>query len=105
MLAVTASETIKLLESNPEVLTALRENTKVFRAAVDKSEYVRCTSAVDNPICLFVLRKEVVNEKGIKDAEKVMVDIVDEVCSQDSYKKQNANERKGDCKWRSYLAC
>lgn len=80
MLAVTASETIKLLEGNPDVLTSLRENVKVFRAQMERSEYVRCTSAQDNPICLYVLRKEIIAEKGIKEEERVMADIVDEVC-------------------------
>lgn len=80
MLAVTASETIKLLEGNPDLLTSLRENVKVFRAQMEKSEYVRCTSAQDNPICLYVLRKEIIAEKGIKEEDRVMADIVDEVC-------------------------
>lgn len=80
MMAVTASETIKLLEANPDVLTSLRDHTRVFRAQMDRSEYVKCTSALDNPICIFVLRREVVSEKGIKDEERVMMDIVDEVC-------------------------
>lgn len=79
ILAVTASETIKLLEGNPDILTGLRENVKVFRAQMEKSEYVRCTSAQDNPICLYVLRKEVIAEKGIKEEDRVMADIVDEV--------------------------
>lgn len=79
MLAVTASETVKLLEGNPDVLVTLREHTRAFRAQMDRSEYVRCTSVLDNPICIFVLRREVVAEKGIKGEERVMMDIVDEV--------------------------
>ncbi|KAL7275829.1 serine palmitoyltransferase component [Rhizina undulata] len=78
MLAITASETLKLIEGNPDVLIALRENVKAFRAQMDKSEYVVCSSALENPICLFILKEEVVIGKGIEDEEKVIMDIIDE---------------------------
>jgi serine palmitoyltransferase len=78
ILAVTASETIKLLENNPDVLSVLRENIKAFRAVMDRSEYVRCTSDIENPVCMFTLKKEICG--SIADQERLMIDIVDEVC-------------------------
>ncbi|KAI5841875.1 pyridoxal phosphate-dependent transferase [Morchella snyderi] len=76
ILAVTASETIKLLENNSDVLSVLRENIKAFRAVMDRSEYIKCTSDIENPVCMFTLKKEVCG--GIADQERLMMDIVDE---------------------------
>lgn len=76
MLAVTASETIKLLEGSPDVLNTLRENARAFRAVMDRSEYVRCTSDMENPVCIFVFRREIA--AGMAEGERVMMEIVDE---------------------------
>jgi serine palmitoyltransferase len=81
MLAVTTSETLKFLDGNPQVLTALRENIKAFRAQMDKCEYVDCISSIDNPVCIFSLNREVIEGRVIENEEKILMDIVDEVCS------------------------
>jgi len=79
MLAVTTSETLKLLEGNPQVLTALRENTRAFRTQMDRCEYVECTSAMDNPVCIFILKRDGLEGRVFDNEEKILMDIVDEV--------------------------
>src|SRR3954471_17757553 len=60
MLAVTASETLGLLQSNPEFLLQCRENIKAMKAQLDpRSDWVACTSAPENPVMLFVVRPDV----------------------------------------------
>ncbi|KAF1956696.1 PLP-dependent transferase [Byssothecium circinans] len=81
LLATTASETIALLQEQPEILSGLRENVKAMRAQLDpRSDWVRCTSAVDNPILLLVLKDEVVTSKGlsVQDQNQILQDVVDE---------------------------
>ena len=83
LLSTTASETISLLQEQPELLTALRENVKAMRAMLDpRSDWVRVSSAVDNPLMLLVLKDEVVEAKklSIDDQNQVFRDVVDEVC-------------------------
>jgi serine palmitoyltransferase len=78
MLAVTTSETLKLLEGNPQVLTALRENIKAFRNQMDRCEYVECTSSLDNPVCMFILKRDGLEGRIFGNEEKILMDIVDE---------------------------
>jgi len=83
MLATTASETIALLQENPDIIVQLRENIKAMRAQLDpRSDWVKCTSSIDNPIMLLVLKPEVVASKklSIEDQEFLLQDVVDEVC-------------------------
>src|SRR5690349_3031889 len=55
MLAVTASESINLLQSNPEILLQCRENIRLMRAQLDpRSDWVVCTSAPENPVLILV---------------------------------------------------
>ena len=82
LLATTASETIAMLQEQPEILTGLRENIKAMRAQLDpRSDWVKCTSSVENPIMLLVLKEEVVAAKGfsVQDEEQLFRDVVDEV--------------------------
>jgi serine palmitoyltransferase len=82
LLATTASETIAMLQEQPEILTALRENIKAMRAQLDpRSDWVKCTSSVDNPIMLLVLKPEVVASKNLstEDQNRLLQDVVDEV--------------------------
>jgi len=83
ILSTTASETIALLQENSEVyITPLRENAKAMRAQLDpRSDWVKCTSAVENPNLLLVIKKEVVDARtlSVLDQEMLMQDIVDEV--------------------------
>jgi serine palmitoyltransferase len=83
MLAVTASESINLLQSNPEILLQCRENIRFMRAQLDpRSDWVMCTSAPENPIMILVFKPEVVNARrlGIEDQERLLQECVDEVC-------------------------
>ena len=85
MLATTASESLDLLQSNPDVLVQLRENIKTMRAQLDpRSDWVICTSAVENPVMLLILKPEVVASRGLKaqEQERLLQDIVDEVIPQ-----------------------
>lgn len=82
MLAVTASETVSLLQSNPDILTQCRDNIKAMKAQLDpRSDWVVCTSAPENPIMLLVLKPEVVASRNLdnEDQEKIMIDCVEEV--------------------------
>ncbi|KAF2459575.1 pyridoxal phosphate-dependent transferase, partial [Lineolata rhizophorae] len=81
MLATTASETLRILQESPEILQALRENVKAMRAQLDpRSDWVRCTSAPENPVLLLVLKAEVVAQKKYsrEDQEYLLQDVVDE---------------------------
>lgn len=82
MLATTASETLAMLQTNPDIINQVRENIKTMWTQLDpRSEWVRCTSSVDNPIMLLVFKPEVVASKrlNIEDQTQVLQDIVDEV--------------------------
>lgn len=83
MLATTASETLSILQTSPELVSQLRENVKAMRAQLDpRSDWVYCTSAPENPIMLLVLKPEVVSSKrlSIEDQQFILQDVVDEVC-------------------------
>lgn len=82
MLAMTASETVNLLQSNPDILTQCRENIKAMRLQLDpRSDWVVCTSDKENPIMLLVLKPETITTRklGIDDQERILLECVDEV--------------------------
>jgi serine palmitoyltransferase len=82
LLATTASETITLLQEQPEILTALRDNIKAMRAQLDpRSDWVRAQSAMDNPMVLLTLKTEVIEAKKLttEDQNQILRDVVDEV--------------------------
>ncbi|GAB7361330.1 hypothetical protein MBLNU230_g1386t1 [Neophaeotheca triangularis] len=81
MLAVTASETVALLQEKPEIMASLRENIKAMRGQLDpRSEWVRCISHPDNPVVLLVLKDEHVQARGLShpEQEALLQDCVDE---------------------------
>lgn len=81
MLATTASETVALLQEQPALIQGLRENIKAMRAQLDpRSEWVRCTSALENPVMLLVLKAQHIQDRGlgIKDQEALLHDCVEE---------------------------
>lgn len=83
LLSTTASETISLLQEQPEILTGLRDNVKAMRAQLDpRSDWIKVSSSMDNPIMLLVLKPEVVEAKKltIDDQNQIFRDVVDEVC-------------------------
>ena len=81
MLAMTASESLNVLQSNPEILLQCRENIRLLRAQLDpRSDWVVCTSAPENPIMLLVLKPEVVNARRLtnEDQERLLQECVEE---------------------------
>jgi 7-keto-8-aminopelargonate synthetase-like enzyme len=82
MLATTASETLNMLQTSPEILVQCRENIKAMRQQLDpRSDWVHCTSSPENPILLLVLKPDVVNSRRLsfEEQEKVLQECVDEV--------------------------
>jgi 7-keto-8-aminopelargonate synthetase-like enzyme len=82
MLATTASETLNMLQTNPEVLVQCRDNIKAMRAQLDpRSDWVVCTSVVENPVMLLVLKPDVIASRrlSIEEQERVLQECVDEV--------------------------
>ena len=82
LLSTTASATINILQNSPETISHLRDLTKAMWAQLDpRSDWVRCTSAPENPILVLVLKPEVVAAKRLshEDQQYVLQDVVDEV--------------------------
>lgn len=82
MLAMTASETVNLLQSNPDILSQCRENIKVMRTQLDpRSDWVVCTSATENPIMLLVIKPDVVKARrlSVDDQDRILMECADEV--------------------------
>lgn len=71
MLSVAAAECLKLIEANPDLITTLRENTKIMRAQLEKSEHIVLTSAPENPRIVFKV-------KGHEKDERLLADVVEE---------------------------
>jgi serine palmitoyltransferase len=83
LLSTTASETIAMLQNQPEILQGLRENVRSMRAQLDpRSDWIKCTSVEDNPMMLLVFKPEVVASKNLslQDQTQLFQDVVDEVC-------------------------
>ncbi|KAI9844454.1 MAG: serine palmitoyltransferase component [Sclerophora amabilis] len=81
MLATTASQTLEMLQTTPEMMAPLRENIKTIRAQLDpRSDWVYCSSAPENPMMLLVLKPEIVSSKRIslEEQERLLQDVVDE---------------------------
>ena len=82
MLATTASETIAMLQTTPDIILQVRENIKAMWTQLDpRSDWVRCTSSIDNPVLVLVLKEEVVASKrlSLEDQDQLLQDVVDEV--------------------------
>ena len=82
MTAVTASETITLLQTVPDMLIQLRDNIKVMWSQLDpRSDWMTCTSSPENPIMVMVLKHEVVQSRRLSmdEQNQLLQDIVDEV--------------------------
>lgn len=84
LLATTASETINLLQSNPDLIVKLRDNVKTMRAQLDpRSDWVYCSSVPENPIMYLPIKREVVEARNlsVSEQESIIRAIVDEVSS------------------------
>lgn len=82
MTAMTASESLNVVQSNPEILTQCRENIRLMRAQLDpRSEWVMCTSAPENPIMIMRFKPEVITARRLttQDQERLLQECVDEV--------------------------
>lgn len=78
MLSVTAAESIKIIESNPDLIVDLREKTRLFRQQLERCEHITITSASESPRLLFHLNREILEQKVIEDEERLLADIVEE---------------------------
>ncbi len=82
MLATTASEVLLMLQTNADMLTQVRDNIKTMWAQLDpRSDWVNCTSSIENPTMLLVLKPEVIASRKLStaDQEQLLQDAVDEV--------------------------
>lgn len=87
MLATTASEVLAMLETNLDIIAQVRENIKAMWTQIDpRSDWVHCTSSVENPVMLLVLKPEVIANKKLTraDQEQLLQDAVDEVSLPDA---------------------
>jgi serine palmitoyltransferase len=83
MMATTASETLAMLQTTPDLFVQLKENIKTMWAQLDpRSDWVYCTSSAENPIMILVLKPEVVGSRrwSVDDQQMLLQDVVDEVC-------------------------
>ncbi|OJJ49199.1 hypothetical protein ASPZODRAFT_129611 [Penicilliopsis zonata CBS 506.65] len=81
LLSTTASDTINILQNSPDLVSQLRDLTKAMWAQLDpRSDWVRCTSAPENPIMILVIKPEVVAAKRLTadDQQYLLQDVVDE---------------------------
>jgi serine palmitoyltransferase len=90
MLAVTASETVNMLQSNPDIITHCRDNIRIMKAQLDpRSDWVFCTSAPENPMMLLVFKEDVVKARHltIEDQERLFQECVEEVSVSGAYER------------------
>ncbi|KAI5779320.1 pyridoxal phosphate-dependent transferase [Geopyxis carbonaria] len=78
MLSVAAAEALKIIEGNPDMLAMLREHTMVLRAQLGRSEYIHMSSSPENPRVLFGIKRDVIDDRCVKDEERLLADIVEE---------------------------
>ncbi|KAI0150636.1 aminotransferase class I and II [Xylariaceae sp. FL1272] len=81
MSAVTASETLNVLQCNPDILIQCRENIRAMRAQLDpRSDWVTCTSDPENPVMILVFKPDVIAARAlsIEDQERLFLDCVEE---------------------------
>lgn len=84
MLATTATETVTMLQEQPAIIQSLRDNIRAMWPQLDpRSDWVRCTSATDNPVMLLVLKDQHIEDRSLSvaDQENLLQDCVDEVSS------------------------
>ncbi|KAK0713142.1 pyridoxal phosphate-dependent transferase [Lasiosphaeria miniovina] len=81
MLAMAASESLNVLQSNPEIILQCRENIRLMKAQLDpRSDWVMCTSAPENPVMIIVLKPDVVRARrlAVEDQERLLQECADE---------------------------
>jgi len=83
--AVTASETLMMLQTQPELHNQLKDNIRAMWVQLDpRSDWMYCTSAPENPIMILVMKPEVISSRrlNIDDQQHLLQDVVDEVGDQ-----------------------
>ncbi|KAI1612347.1 serine palmitoyltransferase [Exophiala viscosa] len=83
--AVTASETLMMLQTQPELHNQLKENIRAMWVQLDpRSDWMYCTSAPENPIMILVLKPEVISSRrlNVDDQQQLLQDVVDECLTQ-----------------------
>lgn len=82
-MATTASEVITRLQSaqGAELLRDLQDRTAALRHQLVQSDWVRCTSAPQNPVIMLVLKEEHVRARNLSRSqqETLLQECVDEV--------------------------
>jgi serine palmitoyltransferase len=82
-LTTTASEVITRLQCAPgaELLGSLQDRTAALRHQLAQSDWVRCTSAPQNPVIMLVLKEEHVLARSLSRSqqETLLQECVDEV--------------------------
>jgi serine palmitoyltransferase len=82
-MATTASEVITRLQSvqGAELLDKLQDRAAALRHQLTQSDWVRCTSASQNPVIILVLKKEHVRARILSRSqqEALLQECVDEV--------------------------
>ncbi|PHH56270.1 Serine palmitoyltransferase 1 [Ceratocystis fimbriata CBS 114723] len=84
MLAVTASESISQIKSNPDLIAECRKNIRIIRAQIEgRNEYVTCTSNIENPVILIIFKPEVVRNRHLSEdeQERLLQAVVEECLS------------------------
>jgi serine palmitoyltransferase len=81
ILAVTAAESLKLIESNPDLISDLREKSRLFRQQLERCESIKISSSVENPRLLFHIIRELVQQRSVDEEERLLADIVEECMS------------------------
>lgn len=82
LLATTASETLHMIQTNPDILVQCRENIKAMRAQLDpRSDWVECSSSPENPVMIFSLKPDVIISRRLSHLEqdRILQECVDEV--------------------------
>ncbi|KAK4942492.1 serine palmitoyltransferase component [Elasticomyces elasticus] len=83
--AVTASETLMMLQTQAELHNQLKENIRTMWVQLDpRSDWIYCTSAPENPIMILVLKPEVISSRrlNVDDQQQLLQDVVDECLAQ-----------------------
>lgn len=79
MLAVAATESLKLLKQNPLLSSTLKLNTLLFKQLSCNIKYLLLNGSQDSPVIHLRIDEGIVRVGDIEDKEKCLQDIVDEV--------------------------
>ncbi|KAL5598491.1 hypothetical protein BROUX41_003572 [Berkeleyomyces rouxiae] len=81
MLAVTASESIMEIKTNPDLIKECRSNIKTIRSQIEaRNDYVVCTSDIENPVILITINPKIVENRHFseEDQEYLLQEVVEE---------------------------